>query len=429
MSTNFPTNLDAFSDITCPSNIEPGDRMNDVQDAVEAVEAKVGKDGSAVTTSHSYKLSGVTSTDKAASLTGTEELTNKQLTAPKINHSSTTVTADSNEINVLDGAVAGSATASKAVVLDANKDYAFGTGDISATRGTFTALSAPIGNGHLINGKISVTVSSNNLTIAIKAADGTDPSASNPVHCIINNTIRTLTSATAASTVTLVAGNNYFAAGGTGLATNEIDYFMYIGWRAASTEIFVGAARFPDARVYGSFSGTITNAKYLACSTTPASTDDVVCVGRFAATLSAGAGYTWTVPTYTNSNFLLEPVRESRWLTWTPTLTGWSSAPSNTIYQYRFIGSEVECYIRQGTANTSDTTTISFTAPFPVVTLTNYALHQLCRATDNGTDVIGVTNISSGDTSITFGNGISISAWTGSGNKRIAEAHFRYRYI
>lgn len=46
---------------------------------IEALEAKVGVDGSAVTTSHDYKLSGVTGSDKAVSKTGTETLTGKTI--------------------------------------------------------------------------------------------------------------------------------------------------------------------------------------------------------------------------------------------------------------------------------------------------------------------------------------------------------------
>ena len=45
-----------------------------------AIAAKVGTNSSAVTTSHDYKLSGVTGTDKAVSKTGTETLTNKRIT-------------------------------------------------------------------------------------------------------------------------------------------------------------------------------------------------------------------------------------------------------------------------------------------------------------------------------------------------------------
>ena len=49
------------------------------------MENKVGINSSAVTTTVDYKLSGVPATDKAASLTGTETLTNKTLTNPIVN--------------------------------------------------------------------------------------------------------------------------------------------------------------------------------------------------------------------------------------------------------------------------------------------------------------------------------------------------------
>jgi len=51
---------------------------------INAIATKVGADSSAVTTTHDYKLSGVTGTDKAVSKTGTETLTNKTLTSPII---------------------------------------------------------------------------------------------------------------------------------------------------------------------------------------------------------------------------------------------------------------------------------------------------------------------------------------------------------
>jgi len=59
--------------------------VNDLNTAVGALQTKVGIDGSAVTSSHDYKLSGVTGTDKAVSKTGTETITNKTLTSPVIN--------------------------------------------------------------------------------------------------------------------------------------------------------------------------------------------------------------------------------------------------------------------------------------------------------------------------------------------------------
>lgn len=96
MSTNFPTSLDTF---TNPSGTDEvgvaiGGRTHsgfhgDDNDAIEALEAKVGVDGSAVTTSHDYKLSEVTGSDKAVSKAGSQTLTNK------------TINGNSNTLTVL----------------------------------------------------------------------------------------------------------------------------------------------------------------------------------------------------------------------------------------------------------------------------------------------------------------------------------------
>lgn len=67
----------------------------------------------------------------------TQTLTNKTLTSPKINEN-VVLSATATELNVTDGATAGIAVASKAVVLDANKDFSFGTGDVTATDVTST---------------------------------------------------------------------------------------------------------------------------------------------------------------------------------------------------------------------------------------------------------------------------------------------------
>jgi len=78
---SFPTNLSNF--LTGSSS----GTLASVSHAANhnALEAKVGIDGSSVTTSHDYKLSGVATGDKAVSLTGTETLTNKTITSPQIN--------------------------------------------------------------------------------------------------------------------------------------------------------------------------------------------------------------------------------------------------------------------------------------------------------------------------------------------------------
>lgn len=82
MATNYPTSLDTLTNPTSADKVDTVDHAAqhaNSNDAIEALEAKVGADSSAVTTSHDYKLSGVTGSDKAASLTGSETLTNKKV--------------------------------------------------------------------------------------------------------------------------------------------------------------------------------------------------------------------------------------------------------------------------------------------------------------------------------------------------------------
>ncbi len=91
MSITFPTTLDTLTNPAPTDLVENAilgldhdQQHSNANDAIEALEAKVGANSSAVTTSHDYKLSGVTGTDKAVSKTGSETLTNKTLTLPVI---------------------------------------------------------------------------------------------------------------------------------------------------------------------------------------------------------------------------------------------------------------------------------------------------------------------------------------------------------
>lgn len=57
MTTNFPTSQDSFSRPTASSSLTGHAALHDdLADAIEAVEAKVGSNSSAVTTSHDYKI-------------------------------------------------------------------------------------------------------------------------------------------------------------------------------------------------------------------------------------------------------------------------------------------------------------------------------------------------------------------------------------
>jgi hypothetical protein len=86
MTTSFPSSLDSFSNptsIDSLSNPSHAGQHANVNDAVEALQAKVGVDSSAVATSLDYKVSQLET--NSVTLSGSATLTNKTLSAPIIN--------------------------------------------------------------------------------------------------------------------------------------------------------------------------------------------------------------------------------------------------------------------------------------------------------------------------------------------------------
>jgi len=80
MSITYPTTIDTLTNPVSGDTLDSpshSDQHSDSNDAVEALEAKVGADSSAVTSSHDYILN--TKDGGVASITGTETLTNKTL--------------------------------------------------------------------------------------------------------------------------------------------------------------------------------------------------------------------------------------------------------------------------------------------------------------------------------------------------------------
>jgi hypothetical protein len=268
------------------------------------------------------------------------------------------------------------------------------------------------------------SVSSNNLTLALKDLDGNNFSATNPGYFKIGNAIRTVTGALS---VTINAGTNWGNAGSAELATLEIDWFAYLGYNATDGVVF-GLSRIPYANLYSDFSATSTNEKYAAISTitNAAAGDEYVNIGRFAATLSAGAGYTWTVPTFTADNLIHRPVYETRILAWTPTPSGFSSNPAG-IYHYQVVGRNAALFIREFTSGTSNATTFTETAPFSAMTLTSGLwVGGALLAIDNTAAATGVSYIATGSNSIVHAKGGVAAGWTSSGEKRATGVTLTY---
>lgn len=256
-------------------------------------------------------------------------------------------------------------------------------------------------DGSVYNGKISATVSSNNLTVALKTLAGTDPSATDPVTVRIGSTVRTIT---AALSVTKNAATNWFGSGGAAYAAKEMDYFAYLIWNTTpATDVFdIGFSRISYGNVYSDFSGTTTNEKYLAYgnASAPTATDNVINIGRFAATLSAGAGYTWTVPTFTTANLIQRPIYETRWLTFAPVWTNFTLGNGTEVAKYRIIGDIFEARVHETWGSTTSIGgAVSYAAPFtPSTDEKTYFGIGVSNFLDSGTNVfLGMTIIDTGN--------------------------------
>lgn len=130
MSSTYPTTLDSLIDPGATSKLNsPAHSQQHINtnDALEKIEARVGATGSAVTTTHDYKLSGVTGTDKAASLLGEEELENKTLIKPIVTASTQTIVADDDGATITFDLNAGNV---HTVTLGGNRTLAISNGDI-----------------------------------------------------------------------------------------------------------------------------------------------------------------------------------------------------------------------------------------------------------------------------------------------------------
>ena len=283
----------------------------------------------------------------------------------------------------------------------------------AATVAAFLTNMQPSGEGYMFNGQIVVSAAAGALTVAIKTLAGSDPSTSSPVTVKIGNTLRSIT---AALSITIAAAVNTFNSGGAERATQEGDYFVYLGYNATDG-VVLGVCPKPFFRQYSEFNVTATNESYCAISTIThaVSTDYCAVVGRFAATLSAGAGYTWTVPTFTAINLIQRPIFETRILTCVSATTGFSADYTRTVL-YQIVGRQM-WYSHQRTAGgTSNTTGFTVTLPFSASqTFTNvYGLGQ------NATVFISVTYITAAGSNILtlcVNASVTAASWTASGTK------------
>jgi len=154
MAINFPTSLDVFTDPSASDQLNlpsHSGQHTDLNNAVEALEAKVGADGSAVTTSHDYKIAqleagatgGKIIAVKHALFTGTQTNStaagaNFAVTDLSITH---TLADSANKliISAYFGAAANSTDEAQVGIAVANDGTLVGVGDAAGNRSRVAA--------------------------------------------------------------------------------------------------------------------------------------------------------------------------------------------------------------------------------------------------------------------------------------------------
>ncbi len=216
---------------------------------------------------------------------------------------------------------------------------------------------------------ITTSVASWNLTVALKNYEGNDPTPSKPVKIQIGGVIRTITSALSCP---VYSGANALNLWSAELATKEADIFVHLYWYDTATpaRVWICIARLPivtdlsiwyldEKGIYYDYDG----------SHSPSATTPVVNIGRFNATLSAGAGYTWSIPA--TSVIINNPTFFTRTIQWW-SQTWWTA--NNLLFYYTINWDRVDFSF--DASGTSNSTSSYITLPFSAKTIMahNFAL-------------------------------------------------------
>jgi len=266
------------------------------------------------------------------------------------------------------------------------------------------------------NYKFDVAITANDLVVSLKTLAGTNPSVGDPIKIVIGGTERTIS---AALSVTLADATNWFGFGSADKAALEQDLFVYLGYNATDGVTF-GVSPIPYASKYSDFSVTNTNETYCKISniTNAAANDPYVVIGRIAATLSAGPGYTWTstsqsAPTADNTKNY--PIYETRKLSFNVQPTNITLGNGTWETYYQRIMRRTVLSVR---LNAGSTTTIGGNASIALPTTAKHA--------PTGVTYMAVGSISIVDAGVSLYSGIALLENTTSMSLRVINSSATY---
>ena len=110
------------------------------------------------------------------------------------------------------------------------------------------------------------------------------------------------------------------------------------------------------------------------------------------------------------------------WFNYSPTLTGFSSNPTDTVYRFLLTPTTCRVQWRQGTAGTSNSNQFLISTPVTAKTLTNMNWYGYALGTDNGSSLStpALAVVRSAATYIQLYKDSLASGWTTSGGKSSA---------
>lgn len=217
--------------------------------------------------------------------------------------------------------------------------------------------------------QITTSAASGNLTVSLLNYLGQTPSVAVPVKIQIWGVVRTISSSCAKVSNAWV---NFLNMGSAELATKEVDLFVYLIWDATNSLVKIAYSRYPSANVLWDLNNNWWSPwlveKWYDTDWLFTGTYSMVNIWRFNAILSAGAGYTWSIPA--TSLIINQPTYETRWLSWTPVWQWGAFTITNGFVnpEYKIVGSTLYSSMQDNFSNTGGTLsdTLAYSNPFTV---------------------------------------------------------------